>query len=100
MQVEHLLCIRLPESAGRRPERDQSPEVREADWRGLWIVSKLPSEALRALVTSSPLLFSCFYCHCPPLFPMLWPLSKHTGSHISVLLSKTTLPGFSSEQNL
>lgn len=45
---EHLLCIQLPESDGRKPEKDQSPEVREADGQGLQIMSKLPSKALKA----------------------------------------------------
>lgn len=45
---EHLLCIPLPESDGRRPEKDQSPEVREAGWQGLWITSPPPSKALEA----------------------------------------------------
>lgn len=28
---EHLLYIQLPQSDGRRPERDQSPEVKRDD---------------------------------------------------------------------
>ena len=35
---EHLLCIQLPENDGRRPEKDQSPEVREAGWQAFGLV--------------------------------------------------------------
>lgn len=61
---EHLLCIQLPKNDGKRPEKDQSPEVREADWRGLWIKSKLPGKARKAPHD----LFSIpFYCPPPVL---------------------------------
>lgn len=60
----HLLCIQLPENDGRRPEKDQSPEVREADWQGLWIKSQLPSKALKG---SHDLLSVSFSCPAPVL---------------------------------
>lgn len=81
---EHLLCIQLPENDGRRPEKDQSPEVREAGWRGLWIKSKLPGKALKAPHD----LFSVFYS--PRSSQCSGNFSNLPDSHISALLPKTT----------
>lgn len=43
---QHLLYIQLPESDGRKPEEDQSPEVREADWPGNYKAAT-PSKAFK-----------------------------------------------------
>lgn len=62
---EHLLCIQLPESDGRRPEKDQSPEVSEAGWQGLWITSppqqgtQGPSGPTLNLLAASPAVLTC-----------------------------------------